>query len=76
VAKCQGPRIGGGAHWGPPAFQLETLKIYISANCNYLKIFTYYFSRRTAWYTLLGHKRNEEILEELHVTPLEDKLCT
>jgi hypothetical protein len=25
--------------------------------------------------TLLNHKRNEEILE-LHVTPLEDKLCT
>jgi hypothetical protein len=24
----------------------------------------------------LNHKRNEEILEELHVTPLEDKLCT
>jgi hypothetical protein len=31
--------------------------------------------RRTAGYTLLNHKRNEEILE-LHVTPLEDKLCT
>jgi hypothetical protein len=30
----------------------------------------------TAGYTLLNHKRNEEILEELHVTPLEDKLCT
>jgi hypothetical protein len=29
-----------------------------------------------AVYTLLNHKRNEEILEELHVTPLEDKLCT
>jgi hypothetical protein len=29
----------------------------------------------TAGYTLLNHKRNEEILEELHVTPLEDKLC-
>jgi hypothetical protein len=24
----------------------------------------------------LTYKRNEEILEELHVTPLEDKLCT
>jgi hypothetical protein len=23
-----------------------------------------------------NHKRNEEILEELHVTPLEEKLCT
>jgi hypothetical protein len=30
----------------------------------------------TAGYTLLGHKRNEEILEELLVTPSEDKLCT
>jgi hypothetical protein len=34
------------------------------------------YLRRTAGYTLLNHKRNEEILEELHVTPLEDKLCT
>jgi hypothetical protein len=34
------------------------------------------YLRRTAAYTLLDHKRNEEILEELHVTPLEDKLCT
>jgi hypothetical protein len=34
------------------------------------------YLRRTAGYTLLDHKRNEEILEELHVTPLEDKLCT
>jgi hypothetical protein len=33
------------------------------------------YLRRTAGYTLLNHKRNEEILEELHVTPLEDKLC-
>jgi hypothetical protein len=32
------------------------------------------YLRRTAGYTLLKHKRNEEILEELHVTPLEDKL--
>jgi hypothetical protein len=38
-----------------------------TAEMNYL--------RRTARYTLLNHKRNEEILEELHVTPLEDKLC-
>jgi hypothetical protein len=30
----------------------------------------------TAGYTLFNHKRNEEILEELLVTPLEDKLCT
>jgi hypothetical protein len=34
------------------------------------------YLRRTAGYTLLSHKRNEEILEELHVAPLEDKLCT
>jgi hypothetical protein len=34
------------------------------------------YLRRTAGYTLLDHRRNEEILEELHVTPLEDKLCT
>jgi hypothetical protein len=34
------------------------------------------YLRRTVGYTLLDHKRNEEILEELHVTPLEDKSCT
>jgi hypothetical protein len=34
------------------------------------------YLRRTKRYTLLNHKRNEEILEELHVTPLEDKLRT
>jgi hypothetical protein len=34
------------------------------------------YLRRTAGYTLLNHKRNEEILEELHVTSLEDNLCT
>jgi hypothetical protein len=33
------------------------------------------YLRRTAVYTL-NHKRNEDILEELHVTPWEDKLCT
>jgi glucose-6-phosphate isomerase len=27
-------------------------------------------------YTNIYHKRNEEILEEPHVTTLEDKLCT
>jgi hypothetical protein len=32
------------------------------------------YLRRTAGYTLFNHKRSEEILEELHVTPLEDKL--
>jgi hypothetical protein len=31
------------------------------------------YLRRTAGYTLLNHKRNKEILEQLHVTPLEDK---
>jgi hypothetical protein len=30
------------------------------------------YLRRTARYTLLDHKRKEAILEELHVTPLED----
>jgi hypothetical protein len=34
------------------------------------------YLRRAAGYTLLNHKINEEILEELHVTPLEDKLRT
>jgi hypothetical protein len=34
------------------------------------------YLRQTAGYILFNHKRNEEILEELHVTPLEDKLCT
>jgi hypothetical protein len=34
------------------------------------------YLRRTAGYTLFDHKRTEEILEELHVTPLEDELCT
>jgi hypothetical protein len=32
------------------------------------------YLRRTAGYTFLNHRRNEEILEELLVTPLEDKL--
>jgi hypothetical protein len=35
-----------------------------TAEMNYL--------RPTTGYTVLNHKRNEEILEELHVTPLED----
>jgi hypothetical protein len=30
--------------------------------------------RRTAGYTLSGHKRNEEILEELKVEPVDEKL--
>jgi hypothetical protein len=34
------------------------------------------YLRQTAGYTLLNHKRSEEILKEFHVTPLEDKLCT
>jgi hypothetical protein len=33
------------------------------------------YLQRTGGYTLLDHKRNKEILE-LHVTPLEEKLCT
>jgi hypothetical protein len=33
------------------------------------------YLRRTAEYTLLDHKRNGKILK-LHVTPLEEKLCT
>jgi hypothetical protein len=34
------------------------------------------YLRRTAGYTLLNHKRNEAMLEELHVTPLDEKLST
>jgi hypothetical protein len=34
------------------------------------------YLRRTAGYTLLDHKRNEAILEELHATPLDEKLST
>jgi hypothetical protein len=34
------------------------------------------YLRWTAGYTLLDHKRNESILEELHVTPLDEKLST
>jgi ribosomal protein S26 len=30
--------------------------------------------RQTAEHSLLDHKRNEEILEELHVTSLEESL--
>jgi hypothetical protein len=41
VAKCQGPRVGGGA-LGHPTSRLKTLKIYLYANVNYLKIFIYY----------------------------------
>jgi hypothetical protein len=32
------------------------------------------FFRRKAWYTLFGHKRNKEILEELIEEPVEEKL--
>jgi hypothetical protein len=32
------------------------------------------YLRRTARYTLLDHERNEEILEELRVTPVEKTL--
>jgi hypothetical protein len=48
----------------------------IQCNKNRLQTAEMKYLRRTAGYTLLNHKRNEEILEELHVTPLEDKLCT
>jgi hypothetical protein len=34
------------------------------------------YLRRTAGHTLLNHKSNEEIFEELHVAPLGDKLYT
>jgi hypothetical protein len=29
---------------------------------------------RIEWYTLFGHKRNEEILEELKIGPVNEKL--
>jgi hypothetical protein len=32
------------------------------------------FFRQTAGYTLFDHKSNEEILEELEVQPLDEKL--
>jgi hypothetical protein len=32
------------------------------------------FFRRTAEYTLFGHKRNEGILNELRVEPVDEKL--
>jgi hypothetical protein len=32
------------------------------------------FFRKTARYTLFGHKRNEEILEEMKVEPVGEKL--
>jgi hypothetical protein len=41
VAKCKGPRASGGP-LGPPASEFKTLKIYLSANVNYLKIFHVY----------------------------------
>jgi hypothetical protein len=34
------------------------------------------YLQRRGGYILIDHKRNEEILEELHVTSLEEKLCT
>jgi hypothetical protein len=42
LAKCQGPRAGGGL-LRPPASELKTLKIYLSGKYNYLKIFIYCF---------------------------------
>jgi hypothetical protein len=32
------------------------------------------FFRRTARYTLFDHKRNEEILEELKLEPVDEKI--
>ena len=32
------------------------------------------FFRRTAWYSLFDHQRNEEILEEMKVKPVDEKL--
>jgi hypothetical protein len=32
------------------------------------------FFRRTAGYTLFNHKRNKEILEELKLEPVDEKL--
>jgi hypothetical protein len=43
VAKCQWLRAGGGP-LGPPASELLTLKVYLSAKYNYIKIFIYYVS--------------------------------
>jgi hypothetical protein len=53
-------------------------EIWTVTHCDKNRLGTAYikYLQRTARYTLLKHKRNEEILEELHVTPLEDKLCT
>jgi hypothetical protein len=42
VAKFQGPRAGGGS-LGPPASELKTLKIFLYADFNYLKIFIFGF---------------------------------
>jgi hypothetical protein len=36
VAKCHGPRSGGGP-LGPPAPELKILKIYLYAKYNYIK---------------------------------------
>jgi hypothetical protein len=52
-----------------PGGAIPTLTICYNGFLNKDSIFNL---RRTAGYTLLNHKRNEEILEELHVTPLED----
>jgi hypothetical protein len=34
------------------------------------------YLRQTAGYEILDHKRDKETLKELHVTSLEEKLCT
>jgi len=51
--------------------KMQTLRI------NYKKLLTSImikFFRKTARYTLFGHKRNEEILEEMKVEPVHKKL--
>jgi hypothetical protein len=66
----------------PVLLALPTLlygsEIWTTKQCdkNRLQIAESKYLRRAAGYTLLDHKRKEEILEELHVTPLEEKLCT
>jgi hypothetical protein len=43
VAKCHGPRAGGGL-LGPPVSELKTLKTHLSAKYNYLKMCNFYVS--------------------------------
>jgi hypothetical protein len=57
---------------------LYSNKIWKIKECDKIRLRTaeMKYLRRTAGYTLLDHKWNEEMLEELHVIPLEEKLCT